>query len=79
MAAQVLTVSEDARQSNSTYRKVKTLCEDGILPAYRTKGGHWRIFVRDNFVSREAYEEALREISNLKSKLKSVSSISENN
>lgn len=54
IATRVFTISEYAKLSDSTYRRVKTLCESGILPAYRTKGGHWRILVRENFVLNES-------------------------
>jgi len=78
ITTQVLTIPDYAKQTDSTYRKVRTLCEAGILPAYKTDGGQWRILVNNNYVSREIYERALMEISRLSAKLKSIEAILKN-
>lgn len=75
-ARQTATVPEYARMSDSTPKKVRTLCESGILPAYKTNGGQWRIFVNDSGVSWETYKKALERISYLETKLKSMKAIS---
>jgi len=78
IAVPVLTVPEYAKQSGLTVKKVRALCEQGILPACRTGKGHWRIKVIDDYIPREIYEKALSEISCLSAKLKSIEAILKN-
>lgn len=78
IAVPILTVSEYARQTKSTADKIRTLCDDGILPAYKTSGGQWRILVNSESVPRDVHEKALQKISFLEGKLKSLKAILEN-
>lgn len=78
MAVPILTIPEYAKQTRSTYSKVKASCESGVLPAYKTQGGQWRILVKDSGVPWEIYEKALQRISFLEAKLKSMKAILEN-
>lgn len=77
-ATLLLTIPEFAKQTKSTYAKVKASCESGILPAYKTNGGQWRILVNGESVPRKEYEKVLQENSFLKGKLKSLKAILEN-
>jgi len=77
MVNPTLTVPEYAKYSNSTGAKVRTLCESGIIPAYKTDGGQWRILVKGDSVPREVHERALEEIAYLKAKLKSLKAVLE--
>ncbi len=78
IAVPVLTVPEYAKQIGSTAKRVRTLCEQGILPAERTDKGHWRIKAVDDYVSREVYEKVLCENSRLLDKLKNIEAILKN-
>lgn len=78
MAMPVLTVPEYAKQSGMTTKKVRTLCEQGIIPADRTDKGHWRIKAVNECVSYKTYEKALDEIARLSAKLKSIETILKN-
>lgn len=78
IAVPIMTISQYAKHTELSRAMVKTLCENNILPAYKTEGGHWRIKVFNNSVSQEEYEKVLQENAFLKSKLKSLKAILEN-
>lgn len=78
MAIPILTISKYAKESGLTPAQVRTLCESGILQAYKTEGGQWRIKVINDSVPREIHEKALQRISFLETKLKSMKAILEN-
>ena len=63
-----------ADKTGMSYQQVLTMCKTGELEAIKTDGGHFKIFASEldkflnkkDFISRESYEEVLRENERLK-------------
>ena len=55
---------------------VRARCEQGLINAYRTEGGHWKIRDYPNdVVDRKVYENLLTEHAKLKVKLESIAKL----
>jgi len=73
-------MSEVKYVSAETYNKmtglgveeVKRQCRIGKLECLMTEGGHYKILVRQNAVSREEYEKVVRENEKLKTIIQNV-------
>lgn len=75
-----LSLSEYARQFKMNVNTVKHLIYTGELKAIRTEGGHYKIAVYDdNTISFEKYEQLLQENEKLKTIIKNIKSILEEN
>lgn len=52
--------------------EIKRQCRIGKIECFMTEGGHYKILVRQNAVSREEYEKVVRENEKLKTIIQSV-------
>ena len=78
-AAYEITVSQYAKMVGMSQSTVRSRCEQGLIPAFKTDGGHWRIkkpLLKDS-VSIEEYEKVVSENAELKSMIRSISKIAE--
>ncbi len=55
--------------------RIKELCEDGVLPYVKTRGGQYRIKVYDDVVPIEKYNEIKDRCTKLETTLKSINKL----
>ncbi len=61
-APAILTPTEAARLLGASSDSVRRWCEQGLIPGYRTPGGHWRI-ARKDLDQVDAFRRALDAVS----------------
>lgn len=67
-----LTTEQYSKLSGLGVEEIKHQINIGRLEGTRTAGGHYKVIVRDDAVSKEMYEEVVRENAILKEKLKTI-------
>ena len=71
-----VTANEYAKTHNIGVEEVKRLVRTKQLEGFITEGGHYKVLVRNNnSVSREKYEELLKENAQLKTTLNGIKSL----
>ncbi|MFT8313216.1 MAG: DNA-binding protein [Clostridium sp.] len=82
----MLTPRNFANKTGLSYNQVLEMCKDGELKTVRTNRGHFKIsdieldkFIKnDNYISKEKYEELIRENEKLKFSLAQLKKYVEN-
>ena len=64
-----VSAEEYSRQSGLGVQEVKRLCKIGEIPCKRTEKGYYKIPIYEDCVPIEKYQEALKEIERLKTKI----------
>lgn len=67
-----LTPEQYSKLTGLGVEEIKRQIDIGKIEGTKTKGGHYKIIVRDDAVSKEKYEEVVRENAVLKEKLKTI-------
>ncbi len=67
-----LTTEQYSKLSGLGVEEIKHQINIGKLEGTKTVGGHYKVIVRDDAVSKEMYEEVVRENAALKEKLKTI-------
>jgi len=69
---QYVSAEKYAKMTNLGVEEVKKQCRIGKIECFMTEGGHYKIPVRQNAVSKEEYEKVVRENEKLKGIIQSV-------
>lgn len=69
---QYVSAEKYAKMTGLGSEEVKRQCRIGKIECFMTEGGHYKILVRQNAVSREEYEKVVRENEKLKTIIQSV-------